>query len=178
MSGVEERISESERLLKSLGYSLPDLLVPQGVNNTLEYTVTDAGRLLARSVLDAGCLKADSLAGVSEVALTWERKNIIIPTWEEMCVEVERVVGNDTKLELLFSMEELQANERTVNVKLLNEEFNTVYRINKYDVTISVVAGVLVAVIDILLAGVPRKTLDENKADLLPDYVCQWFDER
>lgn len=137
MVRVDERISESESLLKSLGYSLTD-------------------------IPDASSIQ--------------KKKTIVIPTWEELCIEAERAVGNSTELEMLFTEEELQVNEQAV--KMLNEEFNAVHRLDKFDVTISVAAGLLGAAVDILLVGIPQKTPDGLKAGPLSDYVRHWFDKK
>lgn len=137
MVGVDERISESESLLKSLGYSL---------------------------------------TGIPGVSSIQEKKTIMIPTWEELCREAERSVGNSTKLEMLFTEEELHVNEKAI--KLLNEEFNALHRLDKFDLTISAAAGLLGAAVDILLVGIPQKTPDGLKAGPLSDYVRQWFDNK
>jgi hypothetical protein len=137
MSGVDKRISESEELLKSLGYSL-----------------TDITKLIPSS----------------------ERRKLIVPTWEEMCAEAEKSVGYSTELETLFTKEELQANEQAIS--LLNEEFNAVHRLDKFDITISAAAGLLGAAVDILLVGIPHKTPDGLKAGALSNYIREWFDEK
>jgi len=137
MSGVDKRISESEELLKSLGYSL-----------------TDIPKIIPLS----------------------ERRKLIVPTWEEMCTEAEKSVGNSTDLETLFTKEELRANEQAI--KLLNEEFNAVHRLDKFDITISAAAGILGAAVDILLVGIPQKTPDGLKAGALSNYIREWFDKK
>lgn len=137
MSGVDKRISESEELLKSLGYSL-----------------TDIPKIIPPS----------------------EKRKLIVPTWEEMCAEAEKSVGYSTELETLFTKEELQANEQAIS--LLNEEFNAVHRLDKFDITISAVAGLLGAAVDILLVGIPHKTPDGLKAGALSNYIREWFDEK
>jgi len=137
MSGVDKRISESEELLKSLGYSL-----------------TDIPKIIPSS----------------------ERRKLIVPTWEEMCAEAEKSVGYSTELETLFTKEELQANEQAIS--LLNEEFNAVHRLDKFDITISAAAGILGAAVDILLVGIPQKTPDGLKAGALSNYIREWFDKK
>ncbi|MDL0421652.1 hypothetical protein QPM05_16385 [Caldibacillus thermoamylovorans] len=137
MSGVDKRISESEELLKSLGYSL-----------------TDIPKIIPLS----------------------EGRKHIVPTWEEMCTEAEKSVGNSTDLETLFTKEELRANEQAI--KLLNEEFNAVHRLDKFDITISAAAGILGAAVDILLVGIPQKTPDGLKAGALSNYIREWFDKK
>ena len=137
MKTAEDRIFESEELLKSLGYSLDN--VPQ--------IMPDA-----------------------------ERKTIVIPTWEKLYAEAEKDVGTEVELESLFTDEEIKANKQAI--LMLNEEYNAVHRLDKFDVTISVVAGLLGAAIDILLVGIPQKTHDGLKGGPLSNYVRDWFDKK
>lgn len=137
MNIVEERISESEALLKSLGYSLEN---------------------------------------ISKVSKQEKKQVIVVPTWEELCVRAEQSVGNTTDLESLFTPEELQTNE--LAIKLLNEEFNVVYRLDKFDIAISAVAGILGATVDILLVGIPQRTPGGLKGGPLSNYVRDWFDKK
>lgn len=134
---AEERISESEHLLRSMGYSLTN---------------------------------------IPNVKPVITKKTIMVPTWEEMCADAEHEVGSDATLESLFTEEELKNNE--LAIKLLNEEFNTVHKLDKFDVSISVVAGLLGAVIDILLIGIPQKTPSGLKGCPLSNYVRDWFDKK
>ena len=137
MSAVENRISESEKLLSSLGYPLNS---------------------------------------ISKIPCEEPRKMISVPTWEDLCAEAVRTAGNSTTLESLFTDEELRNNE--LAIKMLDEEYNAVHRLDKNDVTISIVAGLLGAVIDILLVGIPQKTSDGLKAGPLSNYVRSWFDKK
>lgn len=137
MSGVEERIAESEDLLKSLGKSIDNLPVLHNLES---------------------------------------KKNIIVPSWDEMCIEAENMVGSETDVQSLFTQEELLSNE--LAVRMLNEEYNMVHRLDKFDITICAAAGILGAVVDILLVGIPQKTPDGLKAGVLSDYVRDWFDKK
>ena len=96
MKTAEDRIFESEELLKSLGYSLDN--VPQ--------IMPDA-----------------------------ERKTIVIPTWEKLYAEAEKDVGTEVELESLFTDEEIKANKQAI--LMLNEEYNAVHRLDKFDVKVN-----------------------------------------
>jgi len=137
MSELEKQILESEKLIKSLGYSLSDL---------------------------------------PKVETPTEKKELIVPTWEELCAEAEKAVGYNTDLETLFTEEELRNSEQAI--KLLNEEFNALHRLDKVDIAISVAGGLLGAAVDILLVGIPHKTPEGVKAGSLANYVREWFERR
>ena len=135
-ASIDERISESETLLKSLGYALPDRVQ------------TTAGR---KSVM-------------------------VVPSWETLCREAELAVGTDTALEDIFTPEELA--ENTKAVRLMNQEYNMLHHLDKYDVAISALAGLLGAAVDIMLVGIPQKTPEGLSAGKLSDFIRAEFDKK
>lgn len=134
---LESRISESESLLKSLGYELPKQPL---VNATKKKPV------------------------------------MVVPTWESLCIEAEQAVGSNTDLESIFSAEELK--ENSAAIQQMNREFNMLHHQDKYDVAISVAAGLLAAAVDILLVGIPQKTPDGLSAGKLSDFIRAEFDKK
>jgi hypothetical protein len=140
MSEVEKNISESEELLKSLGYS----------RNTIK---TNTG-----------------------IVPSTARKPIIVPGWEELCAEAEINVGSNNDLESLFTAEEIKANEEAIRV--LNEEYNSLYKLDKFDIAISALAGIVGAAADILLVGIPKRGADGLEAAPLSDFIRKRFDEK
>lgn len=104
------------------------------------------------------------------------KRSMVIPSWEELCTEAERHVGSNCELESIFTDEELQSNEEAV--KMLNEEFNALHRMDKYDIAISALAGIVGATVDILLIGVPQKSKAGLQAGPLSNYVREYFDKR
>ena len=131
---LESRISESESLLKSLGYELPEQPL---VNATKKKPV------------------------------------MVVPTWESLCIEAEQAVGSNADLESIFSAEELK--ENSTEIQQMNREFNMLHHLDKYDVAISVAAGLLAAAVDILLVGIPQKTPDGLSAGKLSDFIRAEF---
>lgn len=105
-----------------------------------------------------------------------EKKRMIIPTWDELLTEAEVTVGTDVEIEKLFAAEELQAN--CLAVKMLNTEYNALHKLDKVDVFIGALAGILGAAIDILLIGIPAKTPEGLKGGPLSNYVRDWFDKK
>ena len=134
---LESRISESESLLKSLGYELPEQPL---VNATKKKPV------------------------------------MVVPTWESLCIEAEQAVGSNADLESIFSAEELK--ENSTEIQQMNREFNMLHHLDKYDVAISVAAGLLAAAVDILLVGIPQKTPDGLSAGKLSDFIRAEFDKK
>lgn len=138
-TAVDTAISDSEELLRSIGYQPSAHFVP------------------------------------STPTIARERKTIHIPSWEEMVAEATAKHG-DMVIEDLFTPDELASNEKAII--LLNQEFNQLYKLDKFDIVISAFAGIIAAAVDILLVGIPQKTPDGLKAGKLSDFIRAKFDEK
>ena len=104
------------------------------------------------------------------------KKVMVIPSWEELCIEAENAVGTGNALESIFTDEELRRN--TQEIRMLNAEYNQLHHLDKYDIAISAAAGLLGAAVDILLVGIPQKTPEGLKGGPLSNYVRDWFDKK
>ena len=105
-----------------------------------------------------------------------KKKILVVPSWESLCKEAEAFVGTDVALEDLFTYEELKANE--LAIRQLNREYNQLHHLDKYDIAISAAAGILAAIVDILLIGIPQKTSEGLKGAPLANYVRDYFDKK
>lgn len=101
---------------------------------------------------------------------------MVVPTWEELCNKAVQEVGSTTDLESLFTYEELRMNQAAL--RALNADYNNIHKLDKIDITICAAAGILGAVIDILLIGIPQKTPEGLKGGPLSNYVRDWFNRR
>lgn len=103
-------------------------------------------------------------------------KVMIVPSWEDLCTQAEKEVGVASTLESLFSDEELRMNQ--ASLRALNADYNSIHKLDKIDISICAAAGILGAVIDILLVGIPQKTTEGLKGGPLSNYVRDWFNKR
>lgn len=104
------------------------------------------------------------------------KKVMVVPSWEQLCVDAEQAVGSGYPLESIFTESEIKRNSQ--EIQLLNMEYNQLHHLDKYDVAISAAAGMLGAAVDILLVGIPQKTPKGLKAGTLANYVRDWFDKK
>lgn len=104
------------------------------------------------------------------------KKVMLVPNWEELCIQAEKEVGASTDLEALFTDEELRINQAAL--RTMNADYNSIHKLDKIDISICAAAGILGAVIDILLVGIPQKTPQGLKGGPLANYVRDWFNER
>lgn len=137
MSIAEERIEESEKLLRELGYTLSDL-----------------------PILDTETKK----------------QTIVVPKWEDLVIKAECEVGSMNELDALFTNEELELNQTVI--QSLKDDFNNIHKLDKIDISICAGAGILAAIVDILLIGIPEKTPNGLKGGPLSNYVRDWFNQR
>lgn len=104
------------------------------------------------------------------------KKVMVVPSWEQLCLEAENSVGTGHPLESIFTEAELKRNSQ--EIRMLNAEYNQLHHLDKYDIAISVAAGLLGAAVDVLLVGIPQKTPDGLKGGTLANYVRDWFDKK
>lgn len=104
------------------------------------------------------------------------RKIMVVPTWESLCMEAEKADIENTGIESIFTGEELRENSQYIRV--LQKEFNALYHLDKNDLAISALAGILGAAIEILMVGIPKKTPTGISAGKLSDYIRSEFSKR
>lgn len=92
----------------------------------------------------------------------------------EDCVRIARdeVGSGHSRKELLTDEELAAADER---VRRLNDEYNSLHRLDSIDIAISVSAGLVSSVVDILLVGIPERTTEGLRGRPLENYVRDWF---
>lgn len=103
------------------------------------------------------------------------KKVMVLPSWENLCAEAEAVVGNSCELESIFTEAELKSNEAAIHQ--LNKEFNQIHHLDKTDIAISAIAGIVGAAVDILMVGIPQKGPEGLEAGPLSNFIRKKFDE-
>lgn len=159
----------------------------QQINDVLKYHDEELKKLKASmpssSKLDSRIQESEDLLrmlGYTEMPTVPKRvepkKVMVVPSWENLCIEAEQTVGSGHVLESIFTEAELQRNSQ--EIRMMNAEYNQLHRLDKYDVAISAAAGMLGAAVDILLVGIPQKTPEGLKGGPLANYVRDWFDKK
>ncbi len=105
-----------------------------------------------------------------------ERKVVRLRDYDDIYNEAASNVGTEIVLEDLFTPEEIKAN--ALEVKALNQEYNSIHKLDKYDVSIAVVAGLLGAIVDIVLIGIPEKGPNGLEAGALSNFIRKKFEEK
>lgn len=147
------------------------------VRDGLEKSIIESERVLESLGRGDSIKKAKdlSLDSVSKPILTGI--NATLPDWDSLCTEAEKHInGKEVKIEDLFSEEELYENKRYIET--LNEQFNSVFKLDETDWTICAVAAIVSAAMDIFLVGIPTKTKAGVKAGPLSNYIRDYFEKK
>ena len=99
---------------------------------------------------------------------------IVVPTWNEMATQANKSVSEDDGLDNLLTQSDRDEIDR--RLASLNEEFAARHRLDKFDVGIAVMSGILAAAVDMFLVGVPARTHEQGlRAQPLENYVRDQF---
>lgn len=107
------------------------------------------------------------------VVETW---NLVIPSWEDLCKEAEDAIQGKASLISLFTDEELRNNKEYI--RKLNADFNAIHDLDKMDITICALAGIISAAIDILLVGIPGPSSTGVSAGSLSNHIRKYFENK
>lgn len=105
-----------------------------------------------------------------------KRRVVVVRPWNEILEEADKFVVGEREIESIFTEEELQQNKEAI--RLMNEEFNQIHHLDKVDVAIGALAGMVGAAVDILMVGIPEKTPEGLKAGPLSNYIRDYFDRK
>ncbi len=165
--------SESEQqLIKVIKMNQDDSNQLLNCNNDISYQkATD--NAVASSIDLLNSLGYDKI----DIQKSSHNKNNIIRTtnWGNIVKEAENRYNGQIQLEDLFTAEELKSNEEYL-IKL-RKEFNNIHRLDAIDWTIPIGAGILSAIINIVLVGIPQRTKSGTSAGFLSDYIRGIFDK-
>lgn len=158
----------------------------QQFNNVLNHQSKELSSIKRPDMASAEACISESEALLQELGISTQNlpkvvnptpnRVMVVPTWEELCNQAEQEVGSTTDLESLFTYEGLRMNQAAL--RALNADYNNIHKLDKIDITICAAAGILGAVIDILLIGIPQKTPEGLKGGPLSNYVRDWFNRR
>lgn len=112
---------------------------------------------------------------VCETNLLETIKPIIVRPFSELLKEANEKHPEELSFSDIFTPEEIEANHEYI--KTLNEEFNSVYRLDKVDIIISAMAGILSGAFDCALGGFIRTENGKSIPGPFSEYVNGLFDK-
>lgn len=105
-----------------------------------------------------------------------DKISLKLPQWEELVQQAEQEIRYNVSLKSLFTNEELRRNEEYI--QKMNNDFNQLHKLDSIDLSISVLAGIIAATLDILLIGIPQPTTEGLKAGSLSNYIRKYFEDK
>ena len=135
---LDANISDSEALLKSIGYG-------------------------------------EKLQKISMSPATQESKTVVVRSFEELLKNANDKYPEDICFEYIFTKEELLAN--TEVIARLNDEFNTIHKLDEIDVLIPAIAGVLSGTIDCILGGFVKSNGNRMVPGSMTEFVNNLFNK-
>lgn len=105
-----------------------------------------------------------------------DKISLKLPQWEELVQQAEQEIRYNVSLKSLFTNEELRRNEEYI--QKMNNDFNQLHKLDSIDLSISVLAGIIAAALDILLIGIPQPTTEGLKAGSLSNYIRKYFEDK
>jgi len=135
-------------------------------NKSKESLAAAKAQLAANGIIISG-------TGSQECGLMQPQEMEPLPLWSECVTEAQAICGTGHTLDDLFTPAGLAEIEQ--DVRILNDEYRQIHRLDEVDVVIGVCAGMLSAAVDLILVGVPQRTPDGLRAQPLENYVRDWF---
>lgn len=163
-SSTEQEIN---KVLKYHDEQLKNIHFTLGQN--VDDCISQSERLLSELGYDLS-----SIATTSDASL--KKEVIVVRLWDEIYDEASKFVSGDCEIESLFTEEELKQNHEAI--RLMNMEFNQIYKLDKMDIAIGALAGMVGAAVDILMVGIPQKTSNGLKAGPLSNFIRDYFDKK
>lgn len=158
------------------------VLLAQNKNLSLLKKQSDANSAQVEDVIQLAEKAIKSLGGIREsniaqpIAIKRTNSSFVkVRSWDEIRAEAQEQVVDDERIVDLFTIDELRANETYINK--LNEDFNSLHKLDSIDYIICGVSGVLAAAIDIFLVGMPAVPLANIKGGPLSNYIREKFTE-
>ncbi|NRG69202.1 hypothetical protein HPB00_06990 [Streptococcus suis] len=99
------------------------------------------------------------------------KKELTILSWEQLVEKANQHVQDDIVFEDILTADEIAENREVL--KALNAEYKAIYSLDTFDILLGVGSGILASLVDILLIGMPAKTVN---AGPLAKYVRKRFE--
>ena len=136
---------------------------------SLQNHIDSSRELLVRLGYDVTSL------GIPDRHQVTSKPSIVVPSWDALVAEAERDVGVDCSLESIFTETELKSNEEAL--KQLRFDYNQLHKLDKWDIAICALAGIIAGSVDILLVGIPHRGKDGLETGTLSNYIREYFDK-
>ena len=142
--------------------------------NALDYSISTSEELLRSLGLGDELAKIKTEDNNQLPIESAKKKKITIRPFEELLHDANEQILYSVDFSDIFTADELFANREII--ESFNADFNAIHRLDSVDWAICIVAGLIAAAVDILLVGIPEKTVDGAKAGPLSNWIRNKID--
>lgn len=146
--------------------SIPSL---KPTNNQLDNSIASSEALLC----SIGC--GSELVGTVIKPPQSAQRVIEVRSFDELLSDANKKYPNDISFGDILSSQEIA--DHTAYIAQLDEEFNAIHRLDKVDILIPAVAGVLGGAIDCVLGGFVKSVDGRNIPGTMSEFVSKLFDK-
>ncbi|MDW8750903.1 hypothetical protein Q7W34_05540 [Streptococcus suis] len=163
---------DEKELLKVLKYQQLDLegvgKVTQSAKKRLNQQISSSEELLISLGYQ---LPSKAKMTKNKEAQIGSKKERAILSWEQLVEKANQQVQDDIVFEDILTADEIAENREVLTA--LRAEYQAIYNLDKFDILLGVGSGILASLVDILLIGMPAKTVN---AGPLAKYVRKRFE--
>ncbi|HEL2738495.1 TPA: hypothetical protein UDO34_001311 [Streptococcus suis] len=163
---------DEKELLKVLKYQQLDLELvgkeTQSAKKRLNQQISSSEELLITLGYQ---LPSKAKMTKNKEAQIGSKKERAILSWEQLVEKANQQVQDDIVFEDILTADEIAENREVLTT--LRAEYQAIYNLDKFDILLGVGSGILASLVDILLIGMPAKTVN---AGPLAKYVRKRFE--
>lgn len=169
---MDEKLSDTEKnMLKVIKSGLDE---SKSISLSDDISVLDShineSEKLLRSL---GC--DNSLVNISNAETAVPTQAVVVRTFDDLLKEANEKFPSEVSFSDIFTPQEIAENR--AYIKALNEEFNSIHRLDKVDIMIPAVAGILSGAVDCAFGGFIRQANGKSIPGPFSDYVSKLFDK-
>lgn len=169
---MKEKLSDTEQdMLKVVKAGLDDsksISLSDDIS-VLDSNINETEKLLASLGYDS------ALSNIPKMEHAVSAQAIVVRSFDDLLKDANEKHPTELSFSDIFTPEEIAANR--AYIKELNEEFNSIHRLDKGDIIIPAVAGILSGAVDCAFGGFIRQTNGKSIPGPFSDYVSKLFDK-
>lgn len=169
---MNEKLSDTEKnMLKVIKVGLDESKSISLANDisTIDSNIEETENLLSSLGYDS------ALVNISKTENTVPTSVIDVQSFEDLLKEANERYPTEVSFSDIFTQQEIEKNREYI--KALNEEFNSIHRLDKVDIMIPAIAGILSGAVDCAFGGFIRTANGKSVPGPFSDYIGQLFDK-
>ena len=136
--------------------------------NNLQDTISSTEKLLDELGISYSNTQTCNIANTNKQVL-------LVPKWDDLVLEASKEIDDNSSIYSLFTEDELKQN--SLAIKQINRDFRQIYKLDKGDWALCILAGLIGGLTDIFLVGIPHNDPKMAKDGSISDLVKKTFNK-